>query len=75
MSSEHPPIMGSAVSGMGSTVSGTRDRTPGFRALGDRGVFVTVVGPMKYVGETKLSRLKTAQVIGHVPRRIVTALD
>jgi NADPH:quinone reductase-like Zn-dependent oxidoreductase len=53
-------------------VGGREIERDGFRALNDRGVFVTVVGPMKYLGETKLSRLQTAQVIGHVLRRIVT---
>lgn len=52
-------------------VGGRDVERDGFRALGKRGVFVTVVGPMKYLGEIKLTRFEAARVFGRVVRRIV----
>ena len=69
---DHAERTGRNVDAVFDCVGGRETESDGFRALGQRGVFVTVVGPMKYIGETKLSRLKTARVMGHVLRRIVT---
>ncbi len=47
----------------------------GFRALKRSGIFETVVGPMQYIGERKLSWWEFSKVMGHVlGRMIVTHL-
>lgn len=69
---DHALRVGDNVDAVFDCVGGREVEDDGFSALGTRGAFATVVGPMKYLGETKLSRLRTTRVLGHVLRRIVT---
>lgn len=69
---DHAQRMGHDVDAVFDCVGGREIENDGFRALDQHGVFVTVVGPMKYLGEKQLSRFETAQVVGHVLRRIAT---
>lgn len=41
-----------------------------FRALKKSGVFETVVGPMQYIGERKLSWFEFSKVMGHILKRM-----
>ena len=43
-----------------------------FRSLKDSGVFVTVVGPTKYIGEKKLSWWAFLKVLAHISWRMVS---
>ncbi len=68
---DHTNRSGQSADAVFDCVGGSDIERDGFRALGDQGVFVTVVGPMKYLGKTKLSWFATARVFGYVLRRIV----
>lgn len=47
-------------------IGGQQIEHDGFRALKSTGIFETVVGPMQYVGERKLSWWEFSKVMGHV---------
>lgn len=53
------------------SVGGREIEDRAFQALEKSGVFVTVVGPMKYIGEEKLSWLAFLKVMLHIGWRIV----
>lgn len=51
-------------------IGGRRIENDGFRALKQSGIFETVVGPMQYIGERKLSWWEFSKVMGHILRRM-----
>lgn len=54
-------------------VGGLDIERDGLRALKPRGFYTTVVGPMQYIGEHKLSWLEVSKVVGYVLRRMTTS--
>ena len=52
-------------------VGGKDIENDAFRALTKEGTFITVVGPMKYIGERKLSWSETLKVIAYVLKRML----
>ena len=52
-------------------VGGLEVEDSAFRSLKKSGVFVTVVGPMKYIGEQKLSWLAFLRVMAHIIWRVI----
>lgn len=57
-------------------IGGKNIEASAFRSLKKSGVFETVVGPMQYIGETKLSWLAFTKVMSHIAwRMIVTRLN
>ena len=54
-------------------VGGTEIETQAYRALKPSGRFVTIVGPVQYVGERKLSWVEISRMIAHVVIRQVSS--
>lgn len=54
-------------------VGGRDVEANGVAALKRRGTFATVVGPRRYIGETKLSRWEVTKIMTHIARRMVTS--
>jgi NADPH:quinone reductase-like Zn-dependent oxidoreductase len=54
-------------------VGGHAVEASGVAALKRRGTLVTVVGPQRYIGETKLSRWEVTKIMAHIARRMVTS--
>ena len=55
-------------------VGGRDIERDGFRVLKRTGIFETVVGPMRYIGERKLSWLAFSRVMGYILMRMFVTL-
>ncbi|MEH6625241.1 MAG: zinc-binding dehydrogenase [Motiliproteus sp.] len=55
-------------------VGGRDIERDGFKVLKQNGVYVTVVGPMRYIGEHKLSWYSLLKVVGYVLKRMLITL-
>lgn len=53
-------------------IGGEQIERDGFRILKRSGVFETVVGPVQYIGENKLTRMEFSKVLVHVLWRMLT---
>lgn len=54
-------------------VGGKDTERSAFKALGAKGVFATIVGPQRYIGETKLSWWGVAKVLGYIVMRMLVS--
>ena len=71
---DHAKLTGEYYDCVFDCIGGRQIERDGFRALKRSGIFETVVGPMQYIGERKLSWWEFSGVMGHIVWRMFVTL-